>query len=164
MSKEFPSSILLYLNTSTAPSVSLSPLKSLLAILVAAKSPLFIVLHPHVPRLDKDFYLLLALVYICPSEVLVRLEYFPTVFVPIPFVISLGAPMFKESGFLPGCLELLFRQHLETFDVSCYGVPCCHPSGTIDFLNIRIPGHQTNLYASLIRQISCCCRDWHFRS
>ena len=72
--------------------------------------------------------------------------------------------MFKDSGFLRGCLKQLFRQPLETHDVLSYSVPFCHPSGMISALEIRRPGCQTTLQVYLIRQIYCCCRGERFQS
>ena len=97
---------------------------------------------------------------VCPLEVLVLLEYCTTVFVPV--VLSLGKPMFEDSGFLRGCLKRILRQPLETLNVSSYSAPFCLPSVTLGALEIWNPGRQTTLQVSLIRRISCCCRDQRF--
>ena len=67
MLKDFFRSTFSYINAITDPNVSIFPLKYLLAVLVAAEFPVFLVLPPCCPRFDKYVYLFLSLVPAWPS-------------------------------------------------------------------------------------------------
>ena len=98
-SKYFLRSTFSYLNTKTTPKISIYPLNSLLAVLVAADLPLFLVVvfifvPPCCPYFKKYFGLLLALVPIFLLKVLFQLAPWTSLFVSILFILSSGSPIF----------------------------------------------------------------------